>query len=186
MHCRKGQGSNMLLFFFCFFFAKSERKTELDDPMKIINHYNSKEEYRTIDTFCIPIGGINMKTLKIVVAMCFLTSGCIGSAVVRHKYVKNFPATQLYCVAVERFESSVACARVVLGNAFYRYGFDVDGGICCGCRTMDYSWTPSPEDTPRAGTLFVLGMFVLISFSSIFLYHFCSGGSFVFYILCES
>ena len=54
----------------------------------------------------------------------------------------------LYCTPLETSESSVSCARVVLGNDSYHYEFVVDGGICYGCRTADLSWSLSPDKNP--------------------------------------
>ena len=102
--------------------------------------------------------GVNMKGLAIAVALCFMTRGYFGTFVTRHKYAMDSSVTQLYCTPVETLESSVACARVVLMNASYCYGFVLDGGVCYRCRTMDISWPLSPEETLRTGTPLMLGM----------------------------
>ena len=68
---------------------------------------------------------VDMKTLTIA-ALCYVTTGGVGSIVISYKYIMDSPVAQLYCTPVETLKSSLVCARVVLGNASYRYGFVVD------------------------------------------------------------
>ena len=100
---------------------------------------------------------VNMKTLTIA-ALCFGTTGVVGSIVTSYKYITDSLVAQLFSMPVEILESSLVCARVVLGNASYRYGFVVDRGVCYGCRTRDLSWPLIPEETLLTGTPLVLGM----------------------------
>ena len=100
---------------------------------------------------------VDMKTLTIA-ALCFVTTGGVGSIVISYKYIMDSPVAQLYCTPVETLKSSLVCARVVLGNASYRYGFVVDRGVCYGCRTRDLSWPLIPDDILLTGIPLVLGM----------------------------
>ena len=123
-------------------------------PSSILGHYWAQFWLHSF------IERMDMKILTIAVTLVVFITGCIGSTVARHKYMMDSPLTQLYCTPVEMLESSLACARVVLRNASYLYGFVLSRGICYRCRTTDLSWSLSPEETLLTGSPLVLGMYV--------------------------